>query len=47
MTAEELELGRKLQEIFMPYSARRTADVLGRNGQFVHYTSAGNGLSII
>jgi hypothetical protein len=46
-TPDELQTAQKLESIFMPYAARRSAELMKRNGRFVHYTSAASGLNII
>lgn len=47
VTPEQYEFARKIESIFMPYAAQRRAEIVGRNGRFVHYTSAAAGLEII
>jgi hypothetical protein len=47
ITDAQMEEGRRLAEIFMPYAASRRDDVVSKNGRFVHYTSAANALNII
>lgn len=46
-TAEQSEMVRKLQGIFMPYAVRKRTAMIEREGRFVHYTSAANALEII
>jgi hypothetical protein len=46
-TPEQLELVRRLSEIFMPFANRTRTAMIERRGRFVHYTSAANALEII
>jgi hypothetical protein len=46
-TPEQLELFRRLNEIFMPFANRTRTAMIERKGRFVHYTSAANALEII
>ena len=47
MDGHELESILKIENILMPYATARREQVWKRNGQFVHYTSAENAISII
>ena len=47
LTPEQLAITNRLMGILFPYAARRRDQVKGRNGRFVHYTSAENALKII
>jgi hypothetical protein len=47
MTREELETALRLERIYMPYAARRRAQLFQNNERFVHYTSAPAALSIV
>src|ERR1700720_3351742 len=47
LTPDQLDLARKLREIFMPFADRARKALIERNGRFVHYTSAANALKII
>jgi Protein of unknown function (DUF2971) len=46
-TPTQIEIARKLLEIFRPHATQTRADMIQRRGRFVHYTSAENALKII
>ncbi len=47
MDTDDLDVGKKLLSIFMPYSTRRQDNFVDRKGRFVHYTSAENAIKIV
>jgi hypothetical protein len=47
LTAEQLATAERLMSILYPYALAKRNEITGRNGRFVHYTSAENALNII
>lgn len=47
MNAAEHEIIKKMGNIFMPYADDRRAEMVRRQGRFIHYTSADNAIRII
>ena len=47
MTDDQIDRIKRLADVLMPYAANRRQAMIGRNGRFVHYTTAANALSII
>jgi len=47
LTAEQLEITNRTEDIFYPYAARARKRMIAANGRFAHYTTADNALKII